>query len=150
MLMLKRPKGRFCYDGVMFDQLIMDVKSINLPKGSYALFGSAPIIVRGLREASHDIDIVVKDSLWNQYAKKTEWTKRPIRDDYYLEWEGHNIELWRSWGPGHWDINKIIEDAELVDDLPFVRLETVLAWKKRNGRPKDLKDVQLIQFYLSK
>ena len=135
----------------MFDQLIKDVKSLNLPQGEYALFGSAPIIVRGLREASHDIDIIVKDSIWDGYIHEPGWINKPCgNNDSYLKWKGHNIELWRSWAPGQWNINMIIDESELIDTLPYVRLETVLDWKRKNGRPKDLKDVELIENYLTK
>ncbi|TAK89125.1 hypothetical protein EPO04_03430 [Patescibacteria group bacterium] len=135
----------------MFNQLITDVKSLNLPTGSYALFGSAPIIVRGIREASHDIDIVVKQSVWDEYKGKPEWVTKPMDDsDEYLEWDGHNIELWRTWGPGEWDLEEIIGSAEIIDGLQYVKLETVLAWKQRNGRPKDVKDIELITNYLRK
>lgn len=133
-----------------FDQLISDVKSLNLPQGCYALFGSAPIVVRGLREASHDIDIIVSEELWNHYKNKPGWAVRDIPCDQYLEWEGHDIEFWRSWGPGEWDISKMIKEAEIINGLPFVRLETVLKWKQLNGRPKDLMDVILIKDYLAR
>lgn len=133
----------------MFEKLITDVKSLNLPAGGYALFGSAPIIVRGIREASHDIDIVVKQNVWDEYKGKPGWITRPMQDgDEYLEWEDHNIELWRTWGPGEWDVDQIIDEAEMIDGLAYVQLQTVLDWKKRNGRPKDLKDIALIKEYL--
>lgn len=55
----------------------------------------------------------------------------------------------KPWGPGEWNVDQIITEAEEIAGLPFVRLETVLAWKKRNGRPKDLKDIELIEAYLA-
>ncbi len=39
-------------------ELFKKVKNLNLPIGDYALFGSAPMGIRGLREC-HDIDIIV-------------------------------------------------------------------------------------------
>ena len=39
--------------------LFQKVKELNLPKGKYALFGSAPMGLRGIREC-HDIDIIAK------------------------------------------------------------------------------------------
>ena len=128
----------------MFDQLINDLKSLNLPPGQFALFGSAPILVRGLRPAGHDLDVIVKQPLWDEYASRAGWVEK----SEYLEWEGHNIELWRTWGPGEWDVESIIDAAEVIDGLPYVRLKTVLEWKQKNGRPKDLLDVGLIQAHL--
>lgn len=133
----------------MFEELIKSVKSLNLPIGKYVLFGSAPIIVKGLRPALHDIDIVVKEDLWNEYQNKEGWVKKPFNDkETYLEWSGKNIEFWKSWGPGEWDVNKIIEEAEIIDGLPFVQLETVLEWKKICARPKDIEDIKLLEKYI--
>jgi len=135
----------------MFQKLLNDVKSLNIPIGQYALFGSASLLVRGLREASHDIDIVVKQDLYDEYETHKDWVVRFMRvDDPYLEWDGHNIEFWKTWGPGEWDIDSIIDNAEVIDGIPYVQLETVLKWKKLCGRPKDLKDVELIETHLSK
>ena len=36
-----------------------EVKRLNLPKDKFAIFGSGPIAIRGLREA-RDIDLIVK------------------------------------------------------------------------------------------
>ncbi len=135
----------------MFTKLLERVKSLNLPKGQYALFGSAPILVRGLRDATHDIDIIVKKDVWDEYAKKENWkVKSGPSGDNYLGWEGEDIELWNSWRPGEWDIEKIINDAEIINGISYVRLETTLEWKKQNGREKDLKDAKLIEDHLSK
>jgi hypothetical protein len=41
------------------------------------------------------------------------------------------------WGIGDFDTDVLIDTAEIVDDLPFVRLEHVAAYKRVSGRPKD-------------
>jgi len=48
------------------------------------------------------------------------------------------------------DIKKLIAEAEIIDDLPFVKLEDVLKWKKLCNRgEKDKRDIELIENYLS-
>jgi hypothetical protein len=42
-----------------------ELKTLNLPKGTYAIFGSGPLAVRGLREARY-LDIIVKDEIYKQ------------------------------------------------------------------------------------
>lgn len=127
--------------------LFQRVKDLKLPIGKYALFGSAPICVRGLREC-RDIDIVAADDLWNELKNKTKWKiKTTDKGDECLE--NGEIELWKNWRPGNWDIIKLIEEAEVIDGLPFVRMEYVLEWKKLNGREKDLKDVEIIKKFMS-
>ena len=58
------------------------------------------------------------------------------------------IELYRDWKPGQWDIQKLINDAEIIDGLSFVRLERVIEWKKLSCREKDLKDIEIIERFL--
>lgn len=130
-------------------QLFRRVKELNLPSGKYTLFGSAPICVRGLKDCSHDIDIIVTEDIWNIYLKKDGWKlKRMDHGSEYL-WNNY-IELWKDWRPGIWDIEKLIKEAEIIDGLPFVKLEYVIQWKKLLGREKDLHDIELIEKYLAK
>lgn len=129
------------------NDLFTRVKDLNLPAGKYAIFGSGPIAVRGMRECK-DVDIIVTKDIFGDYKTKSGWRVRKFNDNtYYLDNSG--IELWDEWGPGEWDINKLINEAEIIDGLPFVRLEEVLKWKEINARPKDLEDVKLIKDYLT-
>ena len=58
------------------------------------------------------------------------------------------IELWKDWKPGQWDIQELIDKAEIIDGLPFVKLEYVVEWKRQNGREKDLKDIKTAEEFL--
>ena len=53
--------------------LIEKVIKLNFPFGDYALFGSAPMFVRGLREEMHDVDIVVTEKLWQKMQTVPGW-----------------------------------------------------------------------------
>ncbi|KKS44538.1 hypothetical protein A2567_02580 [Candidatus Azambacteria bacterium RIFOXYD1_FULL_42_11] len=128
------------------NDLFQKVKELKLPIGKYALFGSAPLGIRGLKDC-HDIDIIVTEDLWNEYQDKENWeTKKFNNGTLYLANGG--VELWKDWGPGRWDIERLIREAEIIDKLPFVRLEKVLEWKKQNGREKDLRDIETIEKFL--
>ena len=41
-----------------------------------------------------------------------------------------------------------IENAEIIDGLPFDTLENTLYYKRKNGREKDLKDILLIEQWM--
>lgn len=127
-------------------ELFKKAKELNLPVGRYALFGSAPIGVRRLRECK-DIDILVTEDLWDEYRNKSEWElKITSRGTEYL-CRG-DIELWKNWRPVIEDVGKIIREADIIDGLSFVKLEEVIKRKKIMGRGKDLKDVELIEKFL--
>lgn len=127
--------------------LLARVKELKLPAGQYAIFGSGPMGVRGLRECK-DIDVLVAENIFDEYKNKSGWTTKKFNEHLdYLENNG--IELWSEWGPGEWDEAALIAEAEMIEGLPFVKLETMVEWKKRGGRPKDLADVQTVEEYLS-
>lgn len=125
--------------------LFQRVKKLKLPIGKYALFGSAPLGIRGLKDCN-DIDIIVKENLWNEYKEKNWEIKTMSHGSQYL-WNDE-IELWKDWKPGQWDIEQLIREAEIIDELPFVKLERVLEWKRQNSREKDLKDIKIIEKFL--
>jgi len=130
--------------------LFQKVKELKLPIGKYALFGSAPLGIKGLRDC-HDIDIIVTEDLWDECKNKDWLLKIALHDGLYPDCpylEKGKIELWKDWKPGQWNIKQLIREAEIIDGLPFVKLERVLEWKKLSGREKDLKDIEIIEKFL--
>lgn len=132
-----------------FLKYIQKIKKMKLPKGEYAIFGSGPLAIKGIRD-SRDVDIIVSDDLFKSYETKPGWKvkkfERGGRDIEMLEKD--SIEFYRNWGPGNWDIKQLIRESEIIDDLPFVKLEEVIRWKKISGREKDLNDIKLINKFL--
>jgi hypothetical protein len=127
-------------------ELFQRVKELNLPIGEYAIFGSGPMGIRNLREM-HDIDLIVSDRIFNEYSNKQEWRIKEIYG--YRDWlknDNLEIEMGRDWHEG-WDVEGMIREAEIIDGLPFVKLEYLIKWKSFFGREKDLKDVELIKKY---
>lgn len=129
--------------------LFEELRKLSLASGEYAVFGSGPMWVRGIRE-SNDIDVIARGKAW-------EWAKENgnviIKENSRLEcaqFANGDIEIYHDWYPGQWNINELIETAEIIENIPFVRLESVIEWKKKMGREKDEKDLILIQEYLSK
>ena len=127
-------------------ELFSKVKELGLSPGEYVLFDSAPMGIRGLRDC-HDVDILVTQDEWDKYRDRAGWVVRvgPRGDDYL---ENGDLELWKNWAPGDLDVQKLIDEADVIDDLPFVRLNSVMEWKKLNAREKDLKDVEIIANFL--
>ena len=46
-----------------------ELKTLDFPQDKFAIFGSGPMAIRGIRE-SHDIDIIVKYDLWDELEHK--------------------------------------------------------------------------------
>lgn len=128
--------------------LFQRVKDLNLPLGEYAIFGSGPMGIREMREM-HDIDLIVFDKVFNEYLEKQGWEIKEIYG--YRDWlknDNLQIEMGRDWHEG-WDVEGMIRGADIIDGLPFVKLDYLIKWKKFSGREKDLKDIELIEKWKS-
>ncbi len=131
------------------EDIIKKVKELDLPKGSYVVFGSCPMALAGIRE-SNDIDLLVTKELFDTFAKQG-WTltdkgadDKPLAKDNF---EAHYKWDFSSYKP---TLEQLLINATVVGGTPFAALEEVRAWKTSSGRPKDLKDIELIDNYLSK
>ncbi len=123
------------------------VRALNLPMGEYALFGSAPLGVHGLKEC-HDADVIVSSRVFDTLRFAPGWEAAIAADGReYLKFGG-DIECWRDWRPGEWDIEKLIREAEIIDELPFVRLQSVLLWKRLFRREKDIADIAIVERFM--
>ena len=131
--------------------IIKEIKSLNLPFGKYAVFGSGPLHIHGIRETT-DVDIVVLPEIYNQ-LKRSGWVEKSWESGppgRYLQLG--NIEIVDNWKYGEYnpDPLEIISNAEIIHGIPFVRLEEVLKWKRVFGREKDKKDIKLIEEFLKR
>ena len=133
----------------MTKQEIVDkVKGLNLPKNSYVVFGSCPLAAAEIREAG-DVDLLVSKVLFDQ-LKQVGWPEidkgkadKPLARDVF---EVHHSWNFSSYQP---TLEQLLSSAMMVDGVPFASLEEVRKWKAASGRPKDLKDIDLIDKYLA-
>lgn len=123
-----------------FLEKLEELKCLKLPHGDYAITGSGPMAIRGLREAN-DIDVVVKKTLW------LELLKRFVPCDLKHMRIG-NIEIWGDFINLTERMEKVIDSSELIDGYPFVTLQDTLSWKKFLNREKDQKDIKMIDHFI--
>lgn len=119
-----------------------ELKSLNLPTGKFAIFGSGPMAIRNIRDCV-DLDIIVKQDLWDTLLKK--YPTSLHNDPAHLKIG--NIEFYNTWLQLTNKIDEIIDNADMFDNPPFVQLEYVIEWKKEFSREKDVRDLELIQKY---
>lgn len=131
-------------DDSKFLEKLEELKKLNLPDDKYAVFGSGPMAVRGIREAN-DIDIIALPELFAKLFKKygEKKIKRGLQNQRSIQLS--DIEIWEDWAPGEWDIEKLIKEADIFHGVRFVKLAEVLSWKKLMGREKDLRDVARLE-----
>ena len=145
----KNDRCVFCYHKVMTGQdIVAKIKELNLPQGSYIVYGSGPMAAAGIREAQ-DIDLLVneavfqslRDAGWQQMSKGVK--DEPLARDVF---EAH-----ASWEFSHYKptLEHLLATATVIDGIPFASLNEVRKWKAGYERPKDLKDVAQIDEYLA-
>ncbi|MFI9807443.1 hypothetical protein ACIHEJ_24285 [Streptomyces sp. NPDC052301] len=54
------------------------------------------------------------------------------------------IEIMDRWTEG-WSTDRLIDDADVIEGVPFMRLGDILRWKIAAGRPKDRADVGAVR-----
>src|SRR3989344_983650 len=128
------------------EEIITKVKGLNMPRGSYVVFGSGPLVVAGIRLAQ-DIDLYVTKEVQKQKLKEG-WhfvnkggKDIPLTHDVF---EMHTNWDFSSYNPSLADL---LSTAAIVDGVAFVSLDEVRKWKVVSARPKDLADIILIDGY---
>jgi len=129
----------------MTQELLEQVRHLGLPLGSYALFGSAPMGVRGIREMK-DADMIVAPDIFEDFRKKSDWVlEKKSSGSECLHYGA--LEMFYDWRPGEWNVAALIAEAEVIEGLPFVQLKEVQRWKQLRNSEKDRDDLQLIKSY---
>ena len=126
-----------------FLEKLEELKCLNLPSGEYAITGSGPMAIRGLREAN-DIDVVVKKTLWLELLKRfVPYDSKHIRIG--------NIEIWGDFLNLTERMEDVIDSAERLAGYPFRHparyfiLEKIFQQRERQKRYKnDRRDSELV------
>lgn len=118
------------------EDIIKRLNELNLPKDSYWICAGSAMAMYGLREETHDIDLGCTKKLADEIEIKYPTSLRGNRRRIEL---AEDIEMYEEMCVG---------DINLIDDLPVVSLNSVLKMKKALNRPKDKKDIEIIEKYL--
>jgi hypothetical protein len=124
--------------------LLGEVRALGLPAGHFVLFGSGPLLVRGIVPPTGDVDVLVRGPAW-EVARGLGPTVHlsPYDVEVVRLLEGR-IEIGTVWGIGDVDVDDLIDHAEIIDGLPFAGLAHVRAYKQLAGRPKDGEHLRLL------
>ncbi len=138
------------YEELISHRLFQALELLNLPKNEYVIFGSGVMFALGIRPLDDldDLDLLVTKTLWKQasHAHKIfhddEWNAN------YIKLFDNQIEIWNKWGPGIYDIDRLINNAVKIGDFNFASIEDTIRWKKEKNRTKDLNHIKLLNGYL--
>ena len=131
------------------EELIAKIKDQDFPHGSYVVYGSGPLAAARIRETD-DIDLFVSARLYD-FLKEQGWHEKERADGTH-SLEHKNFEVFTQWKIGSYNprLEHLFASADVINGVPFVNLHEVRTWKKVMGRPKDWRDIELIDRYMAK
>jgi len=119
-----------------------------LPLSKVVVIGSGVLDALGLREAQ-DVDLVVDQELFSLLRDTGEWQSAIVHGEEALYSEVHDAEVWQSWGSeGAPNFTELMDESIEVGGVHFANPTFVMEWKKQRNRPKDERDVALLEAYL--
>ena len=125
--------------------LFDSVRSLGLPDADYAVFGSGPLIVRGIIDATNDLDVVSRGGAWKKACELGEMVTLEEHRVNVVSFLDGAITIGTSWAYGNVDVDELIDTADIIDGLPFARLEHVVKYKRIAWRSKDLEHLRLLK-----
>ena len=126
-----------------FEERLDELRKLKLPADRFAVFGNGPLSVRGLKEAN-DLHIIVKKDIWDMLDRKF-----MARNNYGGIILG-GVEVVKDMLPWFDNLDALIDSADIIGGIRYVKLEHVLKWKKDMKRDRDRKDIMLIEEFLNK
>jgi hypothetical protein len=126
--------------------LVAILRSLDLPPADYVVAGSGPMLPAGLRQPA-DLDLVARGGAWDAARSLGQPSRPKSGEGDAVTLAGNAVEVFTRW-PGH-PADDLIGAADVIDGIRWVRLVTVLEWKRKGRRGKDRADAALIAAHLA-
>ena len=120
------------------------LKELNIPKEDFVIYGSAPMVLRGLKEKNNDLDVLVRSSLWEQLSVKY---PSNVNGDY-IDINGVSFTCTSKNFLG--SIDEAIEKSDVIDGYNILSILETKRWKEKVGGDNHLHDAKVIEEYLNK
>lgn len=127
------------------NRLFERLKELELPEGEYAVFGSGPLLVRNIIHDSNDLDILCRGPAWQRVKSLGIPQFLPDYGVTIVTLKHGHLTFGDRWGIGDFDTDELIDAAEQIDGLPFVRLEQVVKYKQLRAAAKDLQHIEALR-----
>ncbi len=125
-------------------RLIELVAELELPTNDYVIFGSGPLLARGIIDDVADVDILVRGPAWELATRLGELVTLTEHGVSVVSVHDGAVTIGTRWAIGDVDTDEVIDSAETMFGLRFAALEHVVAYKTIANRPKDLQHLELL------
>ena len=123
------------------------VRSLDLPNDDYTIFGSGPLLIRGIIAEANDIDVVCRGPAWERVQAEGNLKYLDNHDVTVAEFLDGQVTFGTRWAIGDFAVDELIDTAEVLEGLPFVRLDYVIDYKTIADRSKDRQHLQAWREY---
>lgn len=125
--------------------LLVRLRELDLPVEDYAIFGSGPLLVRGWIDDVGDLDLIAREPALSLALAQGELLYLAEHDVEVVSIDNAAITMGTSWAYGDFNIDTLIDTADIIDGFPCVLLEHVVEFKRVAARPKDLAHLAVIE-----
>src|SRR5439155_21692820 len=101
----------------------------------------------GLTTAA-DVDVVARAAAWERAVSLGRRCPAASGTGSVVRFFDSRIEVFDQWIPSGWDVDELIDSAEVIDGIRFVPLSRGLRWKVQMARPKDAHHVAALRRHL--
>ena len=130
------------------------LKSLGLTPSNSIVVGSRILQALGIRK-SGDIDLVVTQDAYTSLKKMRKFSEVKIYGRNILKDKTFEIGTdWKILGRSYW-FKDFISDSLIINGIRYITLDLLYRVKKdwiekNQARPKDIKDVKLMEEYINK
>lgn len=119
--------------------IIRRLNALGLDKSQYWVLTGSAMVLYGLRERTHDIDLGCTQALADELERQGfPITRNPDGSRKFMI--GQDVEIFENW---------LYDGVEMLDGVPVISLKGLLEMKHGLGREKDQRDIRLIEAFLA-
>lgn len=121
------------------EDILRRLNALELDKQQYWVITGSAMVLHGLREQTHDIDLGCTRELANELERQG-LPVSILKDGSRKFLIGQDIEIFENW---------LYDEVEILDGVPVISRMGLLEMKRRLGREKDQRDIRLIEASLA-
>lgn len=129
--------------------VIKQLLSVGMPAKDFAVFCSGPMFAHGFYDLPHDVDVLARGQAWEK-AREHHRLSLSVMGDEEVKLFGGKVEIFRELPFEGFDVDKLIDEADVIEGIRWVKLDELIRIKEKMGREKDKEHVRMIREYLEK
>lgn len=121
------------------ENIIKILKDMDLPLSEYWITSGAALVIHGVKKSTNDIDLGCTTNLAEHFLKKG-CKYKVVEDNTRIIEVNDTVEILENW---------FVDEIEFIHGLPVGSLESIKKQKEQLGREKDIKDIRIIDEYIT-